>query len=215
MAQSARTPAREAPAQQNSPTAQTNPPLTVGQRIVYFGDDQNGVQRVQHAMVLAVIGDPADQIVDVHIFNGAMVGGSQDASGTFVPESTRKSVPHAPDAHSEGWWFLSEYEAQQPTEPPAHVDQPHAYQEGVSVYCTMGNWEQPPTSYAYQWRRNGAPVGDSTNRYDTVTADIGTTVDCVVTTPNMAGSTSVTSNAVVVEAPAGSRVGENETHVPT
>lgn len=190
------------------------PPLIPGLPIVYVGPDQNGTERPQKAMVL-VVADADAGIVDLHIFNGAMVGGSQDASGTYIPEYVRRNVPHATSVHNEGWHYEGEFEADRPTAPPAHLDEPSAYQEGVSIYCTMSNWDAPPTSYNYQWRRNGSPLqGETRDRYDTVSADTGQTLDCVLTCTNMAGSTSVTSNGVLVEAPAGSRVGEHDAHLP-
>jgi hypothetical protein len=160
------------------------------------------------------VGDAEAGVVDLHIFNGAMVGGSTDPSGTYVPEFVRKSVPHSIDGRSEGWFFPGEYEAQHPTDVPVASGPPDVRQEGVTLICTTTNWDAPPTSYAFQWRRDGAPVGENRDRYDTVTADIGASLDCVLTATNSVGSTSVTSNAVIVEAPPGSRVGEHDTHVP-
>jgi len=63
-----------------------------------------------------------------------------------------------------------------------------------TLSTTNGTWANTPTSFAYQWKRNGANIGGATaNTYTIVTADIGTTLTVTVTATNAAGSTPATS----------------------
>jgi hypothetical protein len=64
----------------------------------------------------------------------------------------------------------------------------------------MGIWEGTPTSYAYQWRVDGADVGADSPDYTRNTGDVGKVANCVVTATNANGSTAAPpSNDVVVE----------------
>jgi hypothetical protein len=92
-----------------------------------------------------------------------------------------------------------------PTDPPINIDTP--YVEGIGAVdeiltCTMGNWEGEPTSYVYEWKRDGEEdVGIDDPAYVVVAADAGSEITCIVTATNAAGSTEAPpSNAVVVEA---------------
>lgn len=72
---------------------------------------------------------------------------------------------------------------------------------GNTLSCTMGNWTYAPTSYAYQWLRNGAtrPGGITTPTLVLLAADSGTSISCRVTATNPAGAgTPAVSNAIAV-----------------
>jgi hypothetical protein len=71
---------------------------------------------------------------------------------------------------------------------------------GNTLSCTQGNWTYVPTSYAYQWRRNGLNIAGATAAtYLLQAADSGTSITCSVTATNPAGSTvAPISNAVAV-----------------
>jgi hypothetical protein len=85
------------------------------------------------------------------------------------------------------------------TAPPGNVDVPYAEQRGGQLTCTMGNWSNAPTSYAYQWKRGATNIGGNSSTYAVTSADVGTTVTCVVTATNALGSTvAPPSNAVLV-----------------
>ena len=74
---------------------------------------------------------------------------------------------------------------------------------GSVLSVTTGTWTNSPTSYVYQWKRNGSTnVGTNANTYTLVTADIGATMTCGVIAVNADGSNVATSNALgpVVEA---------------
>ena len=78
---------------------------------------------------------------------------------------------------------------------------------GSTLSCTTGTWTNSPTSYAYQWLRNGANIsGATSSTYLTVTADGGTSIRCTVIATNVHGSGTATSNALsmapVLSAPA-------------
>lgn len=86
------------------------------------------------------------------------------------------------------------------TGPPTVVDVPFATGNGTvgsALHCTIGNWTQTPSSYSYQWLRDGATIAGATNNtYTTVSADNGTNVSCRVTATNSFGSNSSVSNSI-------------------
>lgn len=70
---------------------------------------------------------------------------------------------------------------------------------GNTLSCTQGNWTYVPTTYAYQWLRNGANIAGATaSTRLLLAADSGTNVSCRVTATNAAGSTPIVSNAIAV-----------------
>ena len=70
---------------------------------------------------------------------------------------------------------------------------------GSTLSCTQGTWSNSPTSYAYQWQRGGTNIsGATSSSYTTVTADGGTSVGCLVTATNAAGSASQASNTLAI-----------------
>jgi hypothetical protein len=70
---------------------------------------------------------------------------------------------------------------------------------GQTLSVTNGNWTYVPTSYAYQWLRNGANIAGATAATRVLAAaDSGTNVSCRVTATNAAGSTPIVSNAIAV-----------------
>ena len=89
--------------------------------------------------------------------------------------------------------------------PPANTTAPKvtgsAKADGT-LSCSRGSWTNNPTSYAYQWYRNGTLLaGFTTSTYRLGTLDEGTTLKCVVTASNVAGQASATSNAVTIPIP--------------
>lgn len=70
---------------------------------------------------------------------------------------------------------------------------------GQTLSTTDGTWAGSPTSYTYQWKRNGVAIGGATsNTYTLVQADSGATITVTVTATNAAGSTAATSAGVAV-----------------
>ena len=70
---------------------------------------------------------------------------------------------------------------------------------GSTLSCTQGTWTNSPTSYAYQWQRGGTNIsGATSSSYTTVTADGGTSVGCLVSATNAAGSASQASNTLAI-----------------
>jgi hypothetical protein len=87
-----------------------------------------------------------------------------------------------------------------PTAPPVNIDVPYVSQEGQLLHCTMGNWSNTPTSYAYQWIQDDTTeIGDGTASYVVTIDDVGHVMTCVVTASNALGSTiAPASNPVTV-----------------
>jgi hypothetical protein len=83
--------------------------------------------------------------------------------------------------------------AAKPEGPPAVKDEPYVGLEGTLLTCTMGNWENEPTGYAYAWSRDGLPAGSGAEHL--ASAGVWT---CTVTATNARGSASSTSNEVTV-----------------
>ena len=68
---------------------------------------------------------------------------------------------------------------------------------GRAVLCTNGTWSNAPTAYAYQWRRDGAPIAGATSQpYVIAAADVGHKLTCTVTASNGGGSATATSAPV-------------------
>jgi hypothetical protein len=102
--------------------------------------------------------------------------------------------------------WCGEYQQGTPADPtyplPLNRDVPFAYQEGNVVNCTMGNWTNEPESYAYQWKTGPTNIGAGGPSYIVTSADVGRTVNCVVTATNPGGSVSAPpSNSVTIVDP--------------
>ena len=75
--------------------------------------------------------------------------------------------------------------------PPGVVDVPYASASakppiaGTVLSCTTGNWVGTPTSYAYQWKKDGVNIGTNANAYTLLAGDVGGhQFTCVVTASN-------------------------------
>lgn len=85
-----------------------------------------------------------------------------------------------------------------PTDPPVNTVVPYVSQSGTMLTCTMGEWSNKPTAYAYQWQLDGVDAGTDAPEYDAA-ADAGKTGTCVVTATNEVGSTAAPpSNGVLI-----------------
>lgn len=73
---------------------------------------------------------------------------------------------------------------------------------GQTLTATTGTWSGTPTSYSYNWKRNGVTLGAADqNTYVLVAADIGSTITVTVTATNAGGSASGTSAATSAISP--------------
>ena len=64
----------------------------------------------------------------------------------------------------------------------------------ATLTATPGSWSNSPTSYTYQWKRNGGAIGGATaSTYALQAADLGTTITVTVTAANASGGASATS----------------------
>jgi hypothetical protein len=73
---------------------------------------------------------------------------------------------------------------------------------GSTLTSTTGTWSDSPSSYSYNWLRDGVTI-DATdqNTYVAQTADVGHAVSCAVTATNGAGASSpASSNALSIVA---------------
>lgn len=86
------------------------------------------------------------------------------------------------------------------SEPPVNVDVPHVGGTGTvgsTLTCTMGNWDNEPSGYQYEWRTDGSPNAATGASYVVAAGDAGGEVSCVVTATNAAGSTVAPESNVV------------------
>jgi hypothetical protein len=85
---------------------------------------------------------------------------------------------------------------------PMAINAPYVSQEGAQgelLTSTMGVWRGEPTTYAYQWKRDGTADIGTGSAYTVTTADLGHTITCVVTATNGAGSaSSPPSNGIAI-----------------
>lgn len=106
-------------------------------------------------------------------------------------------------AHAYAYGAKKRVKVVAPTSAPANTVAPVVsgdLHQGQLLSCTTGSWSNSPTSYAYQWKRNGTNLGGATSStYTTVSGDIGQSVKCTVTATNIIGSgTPQDSNTVTV-----------------
>jgi hypothetical protein len=68
---------------------------------------------------------------------------------------------------------------------------------GQTLSTTQGTWTNNPTSYAYQWLRNGSAIGGATaSTYLLDSADAGGNISCRVTASNSGGAAGANSNTL-------------------
>jgi hypothetical protein len=74
---------------------------------------------------------------------------------------------------------------------------------GQTLTCSTGTWSSSPSSFTYQWDRDGTPIAGATRAtYKLQTSDEGLTLTCAVTASNLAGSgTAATSHGIAVPVP--------------
>lgn len=74
-------------------------------------------------------------------------------------------------------------------------------QVGQTLTTTDGTWSNTPTSYAYQWKRDGVSIGSATaNTHILVELDAGAAITCEVTASNAGGAgTPAASNSLTID----------------
>jgi hypothetical protein len=70
--------------------------------------------------------------------------------------------------------------------------------QGETLSSTTGTWTNTPTSYAYQWKRDGSNISAATSpSYILTGSDVGANITCAVTASNNGGASSpATSNSL-------------------
>jgi hypothetical protein len=81
---------------------------------------------------------------------------------------------------------------------PVNTVVPAVTQLADALSCSTGTWDGAPTTYAYAWTLDGAPVGTDSNTHTVTTAEAGQSAICTVTATNATGSTAAPPSAAVV-----------------
>ena len=120
----------------------------------------------------------------------------REALGMYVPEG-----PLPPRSHPSGKGGPSLGVSNAPPVGSASPVVTGTPAVGQTLSCDNGVWFNSPTSYAYQWLRDGANIaGATSSTYVVVAGDLGHAISCKVTATNSFGSTPATSNAVLIVA---------------
>lgn len=143
--------------------------------------------------------------IQAHPGHGTTASGSLESYDPGYGATSSGSIGVPPE---EGWVMPKPGEI---TEPPVNRDVPAVFGPdgftaatvGQSLECTMGNWENEPTTYVYQWMRDDAKVGIGQSTYLTTAADADHSITCVVSALNRFGLVAAPpSNAIQVTAAA-------------
>jgi hypothetical protein len=125
--------------------------------------------------------------------------------GEFIAIATQDQIDAAADPANTYGYELGYEEIPPPIAilPPVNVDVPFIWQEEQRMRCTMGNWDNVPTQYDYQWMQDDTlPIGANNDTLPMLAANDGHSITCVVTATNSAGSTEAPpSNSVAYTAP--------------
>lgn len=69
-------------------------------------------------------------------------------------------------------------------------------QKGQQLWVDFGDWDNLPTSYRVQWRRDGTTnIGANTLNYELIQSDVGHTISVIVYATNSGGTTTAESAA--------------------
>jgi len=87
-----------------------------------------------------------------------------------------------------------------PITPPSNTTAPSVsglLTQGSILTTTLGTWTNSPTTYYFQWKRNGTSIsGAKSSTYTTVLADVGAMISCDVTAANKGGAATQSSNSI-------------------
>jgi len=87
---------------------------------------------------------------------------------------------------------------------PVATTAPVITKSGTTLTTTAGIWDNAPTSFTYQWRKNGVDVVGATGiNYTLTSGDYETPITCRVFATNAGGSTGATSNEITTATPSG------------
>jgi hypothetical protein len=144
---------------------------------------------------IAKVGDPGNKWISMGRVDGLPV-----AMTPLTPEMEAE-IKSGQYYHADESVLAVPPVAAPPAGPPVNVDVPYVSAMGQLASCTMGNWQNEPTSYAYAWQRDGSAIpGVIGATYSMTTTDSGKDIGCIVTATNAAGSTAAPPSNTI-EAP--------------
>jgi hypothetical protein len=124
-------------------------------------------------------------------------GSCTDSLGASVTTDQR-GAPRPDPGDAAGVCDIGAFEAQPTTNStrPAITGTPA---HGNRLTCSQGTWTNGPTSFTYQWNRNGTAIGGAVeNTYEVQVGDAAATLTCTVTASGNEGPASATSAGVLV-----------------
>jgi hypothetical protein len=150
---------------------------------------------------LAVDGLGLTYDVDATTFTDWQIANRELAASTAI--ATQQQIDHHSDPTNIHGYELGLAPPVVPpieTAPPVNVDVPYVSQTGNELHCTMGNWENEPLGYHYQWMQDGTmEIGPDSNTLALVPSDGGHTMTCIVQAYNAGGTaTAPPSNGVLI-----------------
>jgi hypothetical protein len=139
--------------------------------------------------------------------NGANIGGETASTLTLVTGDIGDSIDCVITATNAGGSTNASATAVGPVLPlaptnsvlPAITGNPGQFRD---LTVSNGTWANTPSGYTYQWRRDGVDIsGQTASTHTIVAADVGHSLDCVVTATNAGGSTAATAAAKTALSP--------------
>lgn len=149
---------------------------------------------------VAVQGSFDPQLADTFQFltSGSRSGAFAAVTSAPLTGGKQYALDYPPGAPRGARLVLQPPQAPANTSPPTITGTPAA---GQVLACAPGTWTGDP-SLAFQWLRDGQPIGGATGATYTLTgADAGHQVACRVTGANAAGNAQATSAPVGIAAP--------------
>lgn len=168
----------------------------------------NAEEEVTEEQVRAALNAEAETVMNTSVPTSTQADNDKFVAGEIgFDEKEEHEVPEMPSLELQQELLdqavPSEPPDAAPTAPPVNRDVPLVDGTGTvgsTLNCTMGNWENEPTEYRYDWRSDGSPNAATGATYNVVAGDTGKAISCIVTATNALGSTAApVSNAVSIE----------------
>jgi hypothetical protein len=138
--------------------------------------------------------------------NGSSISGATTTNYTLQVADVGQSIKCTVTATNGAAAVGADSNTITPTAPPigapSNTVPPHVSgtaRSGLILTCSTGTWTGSPTSYSYQWKRDGSSIlGANIAGYTIIANDVGKSITCTVTATNVAGSVTAASDNTVI-----------------